>query len=75
MKVRKFQQRDARQVSNVMRAAFRSFLAERWTKDLEDQFAPSVVAASSLARSRFSETVSFVAVDGRSGADPLVSRC
>ena len=65
MRVRKFQKRDARQVSKVMRAAFRSFLAERFTKDHEDWFAPSVLAGNSLAKSRFSETASFVAVDGR----------
>ena len=65
MRVRKFQERDAREVSKVMRAAFRSFLAERFTKDLNDTFAPSVLAENSLAKSRFSETVSFVAVDGQ----------
>ena len=65
MRVRKFQKRDARQVSKVMRAAFRSFLAERFTKDHEDWFAPSVLAGNSLAKSRFSETASFVALDGR----------
>ena len=65
MKVRKFQERDARQVSSVLRAAFRSFLAERFTKDHEDRFGPSVLTGNSSARSKFSEAASFVAVDGQ----------
>jgi len=65
MRVRKFQQRDAKQASKIVRAAFGSFLAERFPKELEDRFAPSALAGSSFARNRFCETVSFVAVDGR----------
>ena len=65
MKIRKFQKRDAAQASKILRTAFRSYLAERYTKDLEDRFAPSVLAGDSSAKSRFSETVSFVAVDGQ----------
>ena len=65
MKVRKFQKRDAKQASKVMRAAFQNFLAECYTKDHEDRFAPSVLAGDSVARSRFSETTSFVVVDGQ----------
>ena len=64
MKVRRFQQRDAKRASEVLRAAFRSYLAERFTKEIEDQFAPSVLAANSLARGKGSETASFVVVDG-----------
>ena len=48
-----------------MRAAFQSYLAERYTKDCEGRFAPSVLAEDSLAKSKFFETISFVAVDGR----------
>jgi len=66
MRARKFQERDARQVSKLMRAAFRSFLGERYTQDLDSQFSPSVLAKTSLAKSRFSQTVSFVAIDGLS---------
>ena len=64
MRVRKFQKRDARQVSILMRAAFRSFLAERFTRDCEDQLSPPILAKNSAARTRFSETASFVAIDG-----------
>ena len=63
--VRRFLKSDAAQASKVLRAAFRSFLAERLTKNIEDQFAQSVLAANSLVKNRFSETISFVAVDGR----------
>jgi ribosomal protein S18 acetylase RimI-like enzyme len=65
MRVRKFQKGDAKEVSQIMRAAFRSFLAERFTKDHENRFAPSVLARRSLGKSRFCETVSFVAVAGQ----------
>ena len=65
MRVRKFQKQDARQASKVMCAAFRSFLAERFTKNTMDRFAPSVLAEGSMTKNRFSESVSFVAVDGR----------
>ena len=65
MRIRKFQEADAREVSQIMQAAFRSFLAERFTKAHENRFAPSVLAGSSLGKSRFSETISFVAVAGR----------
>ena len=64
MRVRKFQKRDTKQVSSVMRAAFRSFLGESFTKDIDDRLAPSVLSESSAAKTRFSEAVSFVAVDG-----------
>lgn len=52
-------------VSKIMRAAFRSYLAEHYTKVHEDRFAPSVLASDSLARNKFSEIASFVAVDDR----------
>ena len=65
IRIRKFQKHDAAQASKVMRAAFRSFLAEWYTKNHKARFAPSVLAADSLAKNRFSETTSFVAVDGR----------
>ena len=64
MRVRRFQARDARQASKVMRAAFRSFLGERYGKDLDDRLAPAALARGSLSKGRFGETVSFVALDG-----------
>ena len=65
MRIRKFQKHDAGQTSKVMRFAFRSFLAEKFTKDDQERFGPSVLAKGSSSRSRFSETVSFVALDDR----------
>ena len=65
MRVRKFRDDDAREASEVMLAAFRSFLAERLTEEMADHFAPSVLAGRSLAKSGLSETVSFVALDGK----------
>lgn len=65
VKVIKFQKRDAQQASRILREAFRSFLAERFTKEHQARFAPSLLAESSSVRSKFSETASFVAVDGQ----------
>ena len=66
MRTRKFQQRDAKQVSKLMRAAFRSFLGKKYTQDIENELAPSVLAKTSVAKSRFSQNAAFVVVDGPS---------
>ena len=65
LKVRKFREQDAMQVSRVMITAFKTFLKEKFTKDDEERFSPSFWRRTGQAKDKFSQTVSFVVVDGK----------
>ena len=62
--VRTFRGGDARQVSKVMVAAFRSFLGEKYPRSTDWHFSPAQLARASLHRDKHSETASFVAIEG-----------
>ena len=64
MEVRKFGTEDAEQVSEIMKEAFRSFLGDLWTDRDEERFGAEAIAEASIQQGRFSEAVSYVAVEG-----------
>jgi len=63
LKVTKFQAKNAKAVSRIMRAAFKSFLKDKYNKDDEKCFSPSGIAGKALAKSASAETTSFVVWD------------
>jgi len=64
MQVRRFAPQDAEEVCRLMKEAFRSFLGDRWTEKDDRYFAPEVLRQSANKKDFFSETVSYVAVEG-----------
>lgn len=64
IRVRKFEPRDAGQVSELMKQAFRSFLGDRMTSRREARFSPARLRKSAHSKGPFSEAVSLVALDG-----------
>jgi ribosomal protein S18 acetylase RimI-like enzyme len=63
MQVRKFTAEDADAASAVMKAAFRSFLGDKWTETDDRYFAPEVIRQRAHRKDELSETVSYVAVE------------
>jgi len=63
--VRVFRPEDAEQVSKVMTASFLSFSKTSDPKRIKERFAPSYWVKTSLIKEKFSETKSFVAVEGK----------
>ncbi|MBI4023744.1 MAG: GNAT family N-acetyltransferase [Verrucomicrobia bacterium] len=64
MKTRRFKTTDAPAVSRIMKAAFKTFLGDKWNRLDEKYFSPPMFVAQSNTRSVFSEGASYVAVDG-----------
>lgn len=65
MRTRKFRAGDAAAVSKIMKAAFKSFLGDKWDWIDEKNFSPKTIRTTAHAKSGFGETVSYVAVEGR----------
>lgn len=62
LKTRPFKSPDAGAVSRIMKAAFKSFLGDKWTR-LDEKYSSSMtILAQSTSRTPFGETASFVAV-------------
>jgi [ribosomal protein S18]-alanine N-acetyltransferase len=63
VRIRKFRKEDASQVAEVMVESFATFFSQQQLSLLKKQFAASRFRKKSLFKDRFSETVSFVALD------------
>jgi len=64
MKTRLFKPADAAAVSRIMKAAFKSFLGDKWNRLDDLYFSRKTIADESCMRSPFGETASFVAIEG-----------
>jgi ribosomal protein S18 acetylase RimI-like enzyme len=63
LRVRDFEAGDAARVSEILKAAFRSFLGEKFDLIPTEHFTPESLASAASSKGRFSETRSFVAED------------